>query len=143
MNHGIDTGFLVAAAIGEHPHHRAANAKLASLSVQGDRFSLAPVVLTELVHVATDGRRFVSPPSVQEARNFAISWWGASNVDHVFPDDAATELFLQWHAQHRLGRKRLIDTMLAATYYAAGVDSILTTNAKDFAVFGCFSCITP
>ena len=42
-----------------------------------------------------------------------------------------------------LGRKRLLDTLLAATYWQAGIQSLLTTNPADFGVFGTFRCITP
>jgi hypothetical protein len=42
-----------------------------------------------------------------------------------------------------LGRKRLLDTLLAATYHQAGVQSLLTTNPGDFVVFGVFTCVTP
>jgi len=46
-------------------------------------------------------------------------------------------------ARFALGRKRLLDTLLAATYLRAGIRSLLTTNPADFAVFGAFTCITP
>ena len=42
-----------------------------------------------------------------------------------------------------LRRKRLLDTLLAATYRQAGIHSLLTTNPTDFGVFGAFNCITP
>jgi hypothetical protein len=42
-----------------------------------------------------------------------------------------------------MGRKRLLDTMLAATYRQAGIQSLLTTNKADFLVFAVFTCITP
>jgi hypothetical protein len=61
----------------------------------------------------------------------------------VFPDDAATRQFLAWLQQFSLGRKRLLDTLLAATYRQAGIQSLLTTNQVDFLVFGVFTCITP
>jgi hypothetical protein len=64
-------------------------------------------------------------------------------VVQVFPDAAATSQFLAWLQQFSLGRKRLLDTLLAATYRQAGVNSLLTTNAADFAVFGTFICIPP
>ncbi len=143
MNHGIDTGILVAVAIQEHSLHRQAKLKLAELAANGDRFSLAPDVLSELIHITTDARRFSAPLTVDDAREFALGWWTANEVDQVFTKETATLQFFEWHRDHRLGRKRLFDTMLAATYHAAGVDSILTTNPKDFAVFGCFTCSTP
>lgn len=44
---------------------------------------------------------------------------------------------------HGFGRKRVLDTMMAATYRSAGITSILTLNGADFAVFGEFSCPGP
>jgi hypothetical protein len=80
--------------------------------------------------------------SIDDARDVAEQWWTASEVDHVFPTDAATRQFLAWLQQFSLGRKRLLDTLLAATYDAAGVHSLLTTNAADFATFGVFNCVS-
>jgi hypothetical protein len=64
-------------------------------------------------------------------------------MDHAFPNAAATQQFLDWMATHQLGRKRLLDTLLAATYLHAGVTSLLTLNVRDFATFGCFQCLDP
>ena len=89
-------------------------------------------VLAELIHIVTDSKRFTHPLSIDDVRDLAEQWWRASEVGHVFPDSEATTQFIDWHRQHHLGRKRLLDTLLAAAYYSAGVRSILTTNAKDF-----------
>jgi hypothetical protein len=43
--------------------------------------------------------------------------------------------------RYQLGRKRVLDTLLAATYRAADVTSLLTLNATDFTVFDELSCI--
>jgi predicted nucleic acid-binding protein len=109
----------------------------------GDRVAIAPQILAEFIHVVTDPRRFTHPLDMTAAHQLAEQWWTASNVVHVFPDAAATNQFLTWLQQFSLGRKRLLDTLLAATYRQAGVHSLLTTNAADFAVFGTFTCITP
>jgi len=61
----------------------------------------------------------------------------------VFPDDAAARQFLAWLQQFSLGRKRLLDTLLAATYRQASIQSLLTTNQADFLVFSVFTCIAP
>jgi hypothetical protein len=45
--------------------------------------------------------------------------------------------------EHSLGRKQLLDTLLAATYESAGIKSILTANPRDFERYGCFQLITP
>ena len=116
---------------------------LARLLGAGDRLALAPQVLAEFIHVVTDPRRFAAPLEMSAARRIASEWWLGHEVDHVFPDAGSTGLFLAWMEQHRLGRKRLLDTQLAATYRAKGVASILTTNPDDFNIFGEFTCLTP
>jgi len=67
----------------------------------------------------------------------------ANGTTLVFPTFASTKLFFEWMIQYRLGRKRLRDTMLAASYFSAGVTRIVTLNPKDFDVFGCFEIIVP
>ena len=43
----------------------------------------------------------------------------------------------------RLGRKRFLDTALAATMEAAGVKKLATLNKKDFEVFPFLELIVP
>jgi len=143
MIHGLDTGFLVAAEVAEHGAHSAARQTLSQLVTAGDRIAMAPQVIAEFIHVVTDPRRFTHPLSTHEACQTAQQWWTANEVDHVFPDTAATHQFLAWLQQFSLGRKRLLDTLLAATYQQAGIRSLLTTNAAEFAVFNVFCCIAP
>jgi predicted nucleic acid-binding protein len=143
MIHGLDTGFLVAAEVAEHAEHTAARETLARLVAVGDQIAIAPQLLAEFIHVVTDPRRFAQPLDLTAARNLAEQWWTAGEVVQVFPDDAATRQFLLWLQQFSLGRKRLLDTLLAATYWRTGIRSLVTTNPADFGVFGVFTCITP
>lgn len=143
MIHGLDTGFLVAAEVKEHTDHAAARDTLSRLLAAGDLIAIAPQVLAEFIHIVTDPRRFTQPLDMIAAQQLAEQWWTAREVLRVFPDDAATRQFLAWLQQFSLGRKRLLDTLLAATYRQAGVQSILTTNHTDFAVFGVFKCVAP
>lgn len=143
MIHGLDTSFLVALELAEHSDNVAAKATFARLVAQNDQFALAPQVLAEFLHVATDARRLITPLTMTEAHRLAEQWWTAIEVKQIFPDDAATRLFLKWIDQYSLGRKRLIDTLLAATFRIDGISSILTLNPSDFAVFGGFTCIIP
>jgi predicted nucleic acid-binding protein len=143
MMHGIDTGFLVAAEVLEHVDHAAARETLARLLSASDTFAIAPQVLAEFIHVVTDPRRFTRPLDMTAARQVAEQWWTASDVIAVFPNDGATRDFFTWLEKFSLGRKRLLDALLAATYRQAGIQSILTTNPTDFGVFGHFRCITP
>lgn len=143
MNFGMDTGFLVAAELSEHPEHKPARSRIGALVSNGDRLSLAPQVLAEFIHVVTDPRRFTQPLSIDDARNLALQWWSAAEVDHAYPGAAAVQQFLHWHRVHGLGRKRLLDTLLAATYHEAGVTHILTLNPTDFDILGVFTVVVP
>jgi predicted nucleic acid-binding protein len=143
MRHGLDTGFLVAAEVAEHAEHADARATLARLLGAGDQIAIAPQVLAEFIHIVTDPRRFTHPLDMAAARQLAEQWWTAREVVQVFPDEGATRLFLDWLKKFSLGRKRLLDTLLAATYLQIGIQSLLTTNLSDFGVFGVFVCITP
>jgi predicted nucleic acid-binding protein len=141
--HGLDTGFLVAAEVAEHSLHQDARAILARLASAQDQIAIAPQVLAEFVHIVTDARRFALPLDMLTAQHLAEQWWSAADVIHVVPDDGAVQLFFAWLKQFALGRNRLLDTLLAATYSQAGIQSLLTTNPSDFSLFACFTCFVP
>ena len=143
MIHGLDTGFLVAVEVREHAAHAGARATQVRVLFAGDLIAIAPQVLAEFIHVVTDPRRFTQPLDVIAARVVAEQWWTSSDVVQAFPDAGAVRQFLEWLQQFSLGRKRLLDTLLAATYRQAGIQSLLTTNQTDFRVFGVFTCIPP
>jgi len=109
----------------------------------GDVFVMAPQILAEFVHVVTDARRFETPLTVAEALDKAKAWWNGTETEHVSPDVDSVTQFWEWMRTHALGRKRLLDTMLAATYFSHGVHTILSSNARDYNTFGCFNVIVP
>jgi predicted nucleic acid-binding protein len=143
MIHGLDTGFLVAAEVIEHAEHAAARVTLAQVLAAGDVIAIAPQILAEFIHVVTDPRRFKQPLDMSTAHHIAEKWWTAGDVVQAFPDAGAVRQFLTWMRQFSLGRKRLLDTLLAATYWQGGIQSLLTTNQSDFQVFGVFTCVAP
>jgi predicted nucleic acid-binding protein len=130
---GIDTSFLVAFEISSHPHHVAAR-KIAEHH-RGEGFGCAPQVLAEFLHVVTDRKRFERPLSIPQALNASQRWWDAVETWRVVPTSDAVSLFLQWMRDFQLSRKRILDTLLAATYKAANIALIVTTDARDFSHF--------
>jgi predicted nucleic acid-binding protein len=143
MLRGIDTTFLVQVEVSSHPGNAAARAKLDELLDAADTLVLAPQVINEFIHIVTDSRRFAVPLEMDDAIARAEYWWSAPEVDHVFPNPRSMAQFFGWLKQHKLGRKRLLDTLLAATFHSHGVTSVVTTNARDFSVFGCFDVVEP
>lgn len=142
MTHGIDTDFLVAAEIREHPYHRPADALLQALLADGHELALAPQTLAEFIHIVTDPKRMPQPLSMAEAIGRAEHWWQATEVVRVFPDGQAVTDFFGWLSRYRLGRKRLLDTLLAVTFQQAGVKRLITNNEGDFKGFGYFEIVT-
>ena len=139
---GLDTTFLVQVDIQEAAGHGAALEILRREILGRDReAALAPQVLSEFIHVVTDPRRFERPLSVTQALSRASFWWNATEVERIVPDDQVVSQFLAWMGEHHLGRKRLLDTLLAATYYRSGVTRIVTSNTRDYRVFGVFELI--
>lgn len=141
MTYGIDTDFLVAVEILDHPFHRQADALLQSLLGSGHDFALAPQTLAEFIHIVTDGKRMPKPLTMSAAIARAEHWWQAREVTRVFPDDQAVTSFLTWLANYQIGRKRLLDTLLAASYAQAGIKCLITNNERDFKVFGYFEIV--
>lgn len=140
---GADTTFLVQLAVTDLPEYPQANALLEHEVIDsGEMLALAPQVINEFVHTVTDPKRFRRPMSILAAIDFAELRWNAAEVQHVFPTSDSARLFLRWLRDRRLGRKRLLDTELAATLWAADVRRIATSNARDFGVFG-FDVLMP
>lgn len=142
MTHGIDTDFLVAVEIRDHPFHQQAEVLLQGLIADGHDFAVAPQTLAEFIQVVTDAMRMPKPLTMAEAISRAEHWWQAAEVRRVFPEGQAAGNFLDWLSRHRLGRKRLLDTLLAATYQQAGIKRLLSNNDGDFRVFGCFEIVS-
>ncbi|MCC5788261.1 MAG: hypothetical protein JJT75_01400 [Opitutales bacterium] len=135
MTAGIDTDFLVRLCLREHPGRPSAVAARDRHADQGGNFALAPQVLTEFIHVVTDARRFEKPLPIESALTMAQAYWDASDIVHTVPSNHAESLFFTLMRQHRLGRKRLLDTMLAATYISAGITHLFTGNPSDYRLF--------
>jgi predicted nucleic acid-binding protein len=143
MKPGVDTTFLVQVSVREHPGHAAARQEMDRRLAAGDTFVLAPQVLCEMVHIVTDPRRFEHPLETEVALSMAQAWWDARETQQAAPTPASMAHFWRWMKEHRLGSKRLLDTMLAATYHSHGVEAILSSDARDYTPFGCFEVIAP
>ena len=141
MTVAIDTDFLVAVEIRDHLFHKPADAVLGRLLEEGHKLAVAPQMLAEFVHVVTDSKRLKDPLSMEEALARAEYWWQAREVVRVYPEGDAVSTWIEWLREHRLGRKRLLDTMLAASACSQGISTIVTNNEKDFSIFGSFKIL--
>ncbi len=140
---GLDCNILVQLAFADHP----ANAKTLSIvqteTARGTKLVLPALVVTEFLHVATDARRFAPPLSMTEALNWIQDFLENPMVSLLELSRASIEQTFLWLRHFGLGRKRILDTHLAAVLYTGGVRRLLTSNSADFAIFTDLQTIIP
>lgn len=136
MKLGIDSNVLLQAHLPALDRHELAHAYLQEqLALPGVTLVLTPLVLHEFVHVVTDSRRFDPPVPMTEAISVTRSYLGRTNVECVGADEPTLLLALDLLSRYRLGRKRIADTLLAATLLVHGIHRLVTFNVGDFKVF--------
>lgn len=142
MTYAVDTDFLVAVEIRDHVFHGSADALLSRLLEDGHNLAVAPQNLAEFIHVVTDSRRLLIPLDMDEAIERAERWWQAKEVVRLFPDASSTLFWMDLLRKYRIGRKRLLDTLLAATCRANNIRRLISNNEEDFQVFEFIRVVT-
>ena len=140
---GLDCNILVQLAIAEHPANARTITMVQSEVRRGIKLVFPSLVASEFLHVVTDERRFAPPLTMPEALDWIQDFLGNPAVGLIEPTPASMTQALQWMRQFNLGRKRILDTQLAAILHIHGVRRMLTSNQADFTVFGAFEFVTP
>ncbi len=143
MKVGIDTNVLIVAALPELHGHVEVKRVLSDLLRAEATLALTPAILHELIHVITDPKRFERPLSMVEASALARYYLNRSNVELLTTDESAVLLAVDLLEKHRLGRKRLADTLFAATLLTHEVARLVTLNSRDFRLFTDLELIDP
>lgn len=133
----LDTNVLVSWAMAGSSRHEAARRLFeAEVRGRGGSLALTPQVVHEFLHVTTDPKRFENPLAMADALRMMRQLWHAEEVLRLFPAPEVLPRTLELMEALRLGRKRILDTALAATLECAGIRRLATFNPDDFAVFG-------
>ena len=140
---GLDCNILVQLALADHPANAATIVAVRAEVQRRIRLVFPPLVINEFLHVITDERRFDPPLTMTEALDWMEGFLANPAVSVLGPSAESAGQTLRWMRQFELGRKRVLDTNLAAVLHTAGVRHLLTSNPGDFAVFGVFEIITP
>ena len=143
MKIGVDTTFLIAVEIYEHPGHTAAEEFLYRRLDSGDTFALTGQVMTEFLQVVADPERFEHPLLLDHALSIAQTWWNAAEVVQVYPDSRTQQLFFEWMRKYELGPDRIQDALCVAVYAGNGISSIVSMDAGDFDTFDEITVILP
>jgi predicted nucleic acid-binding protein len=140
---GLDCNILVQLAFAEHPANAKTVATIQAEIGHGLQLVFPPLIATEFLHVATDDRRFSPPLTMNEALEWIEEFTSNSTVSLLQPTDESFRQMLCWMREFRLGRKRILDTYLAAVLHTNGVRRLFTSNPADFQVFGVLEIVTP
>ena len=144
MRLGVDTNVLIYAHLPGLPDHaQVREYLLQQIDSPAVTLCLTAAVLHEFIHIITDARRFEPPVSMSEAIALARRYLDRTNVELLAPDERAMALALDLMERHRLGRKRVADTLLAATLLSQGVVTLITCNPRDFVVFDQLTVVDP
>ncbi len=136
---GIDTTWLVDLEVKESPRHGEARKMFESW--RDERNSVLCVyhhVFLEFLHIVTDPARFERPLSIDQAIERVWFWAGQDRIRVLYPSDLSVKRCLMWLNAYRLGRRRLLDTQMAAVYAEEGVTALWTADPDDFKLFGVF-----
>ena len=140
---GLDCNILVQLALQDHPANARTVAAVQAETQRGSRLVFPPLVIDEFLHVITDERRFSPPLTMTEALDWVENFLNNPAVGVLEPCVESQRQSLRWMRQFNLGRKRTLDTHLAAVLHTAGVRRLLTSNPGDFIVFGALEIVTP
>ncbi|MDD5138834.1 MAG: PIN domain-containing protein [Verrucomicrobiales bacterium] len=140
---GLDCNILVQLALQDHPANTATVGVVQAEVQGGRRLVFPPLVINEFLHVVTDARRFSPPLTMVEALDWVENFLTNPAVGLLEPTPESLRQTLRWMREFNLGRKRILDTHLAAVLHTAGVRRLLTSNPGDFTVFGVFEIVTP
>lgn len=140
---GLDCNILVQLAFADHPANANTLAAVQKETGAGSKLVFPALVVNEFLHVATDARRFVPPLTMTEALDWIEDFLANPMVEMLAPTKASVDQTFRWMRSFNLGRKRILDTHLAAVLHTNGVRRLLTSNPGDFTIFAVLETVTP
>ena len=141
---GVDANVLIYSAIESMPEHKRVLSFFERRVLTGHlSCAVSFPILLEFVHITTDPKRFKPPLSIEESITIAEQYWQAANWRRMIPKSTTGSLAFALLREHKLGRKRLLDTYLAATLLDNGITSLITCDTDDFRVFSRLQLINP
>jgi len=144
VKRGLDTNVLIYAQMPVFPEHEIVRKfLLAQLALPDMTLVVTPSILHEFVHIVTDGRRFDPPVPMVQAIMLARLCLGRNNVDCVSTNESILLEAFDLMEHYNLGRKRIADTLFAATLMHFGIRELITCNPDDFRLFKDLKIIDP
>jgi len=93
--------------------------------------------------VATDPKRFEHPMTMTNARAVTLELWDSRDVVKVRPTESVVHRVTELMQRHRLGRRRILDTALAATLEGQRLRRLAAMNSRDYRAFSFLEIVDP
>ena len=139
----LDTNVLARCIEPAHPHHRVASQAVAALVGRGDRLCVVPQILYEYFVVCTrpqharGGLGMSSAEGVAELERVQTLFALLPEPPHLY------STWLELIKRHGVAGKPAHDARIAAALIAAGIPTLLSFNAQDFARYPDLTVIDP
>ena len=144
MIFALDTDALVHWQMAGTEHHDGTRTFIEEVvRTDGARLGLTAQVLHEFLHVTTDHRRFSRPMTMSQALQRTRELWSDPECERLLPGAEVVSRTLTLIEKYNLGRKRILDTALAATLESVKVSRLITLNGRDFKIFPFIEVINP
>ena len=133
---GVDANVLIYSAIDAMPEHKKVLAFFERRVLKGDiTCAVSFPTLLEFIHITTDPKRFSPALTIEESLAIAEQYWQAADWRQLIPKPTTGSRAFALLREHKLGRKRLIDTYLAATLLDHEITALITCDTSDFKTF--------
>jgi predicted nucleic acid-binding protein len=144
MKRGVDSNVLIYAHIPAFSEHAPVKHFLKEQLAQEDTvLAFTPAILHEFVHIVTDRRRFEPPVEISEAIAIARLYVDRANTECLSVVESDLTDAFELIERHRLGRKRIADTLFASTLLRNGVTELITCNPDDYRPFDGLTVVDP
>ncbi len=141
---GIDANVLIYSAIESMPEHKPVLSFFERRVLTGElTCAVSFLALLEFIHITTDAKRFRNPLDIEESITIAEQYWQATNWHRLLPQFTTGARAFGLLREHKIGRKRLLDTYLAANLLENGITSLITCDTDDFKIFRDLTLINP
>ena len=108
----------------EHAKHAPVRSVMAKVILSNEGFAIAPQVLAEFIHVATDERRFERPLILREATKVARNGGPQTRWKRFIPIRAAMKQYFEWLELASAGQE-------TSARYSSGRDLSLSRGGVD------------
>lgn len=139
---GIDSNILIYAHNRASPYYDGAK-RLIHTVVEKDLLGVSEISLREFYAVITDGRKVDKPLTPENASILLKTYFQSKRVVVCQLTSEAWEKTFEYLVRYKISRYDLDDLLIALTLWLNGIETVYTSNTKDFKKFDFIKAVNP